>query len=310
MLEGRCMQIIIDFLSSPTWQGIQGLLAIIALIISLTNPRKLLLDRPTTKWIVQIPWTWILIVGGLLTGLSVGIKFQNTYLGLSTALAISTVALGIQWLQNHLLLSRFKKVYDQLTYQYYELIKIIGRLQKTKYSLNDWKISHTVYEDGNGKLREEVTIVPVNDPVIYYFVEYKVDANTQEIKIAAENISNTEPVPLYVSEVETANQSKTYMIVLDPPSTSAKPQRISIVCERAGFWKRLIENRHDEGTILSPFKVDVIDFEIFAPRDTKWRVLDSSFGDKKIEMFGSFSRAIWKIRNPDQEQYHYKLFLQ
>jgi hypothetical protein len=304
------MKIIIDFLSSPIWQGIQGLLAIIALIVSLTNPRKLLLERPNTKWIVKTPWTWILIVGGLLTGLSIGIKYQNLYLGLFTTFAISTIALGIQWLQNHLLLSRFNQAYDQLTYQYYELIKIIGRLQKTKYTLNNWKISHTIYENGDSKLREEITIVPVNEPVIYYFVEYKVDMNPGKIKITTENISNTEPVPLSVFEVENSNQSKTYMIVLDPPSTSVKPQRISIICERAGFWRRLIEHGQDDGTILTPFKVDIINFEIFAPRDTKWRILDSQFGEKKIEMFGAFSRATWEIKNPDQEQYHYKLFLQ
>src|SRR5687767_10487807 len=122
------MQSVIDFLSSQIWQGIQGVVAIIALFISLTSPRKWLLQRPNTRWIVKFPWALLLIGSGLAMGISIGIKYQNSYLGLFVASGITAIGMGIQWLQSSLLLSRFRETYDQLTHQYNTLLKIINRL--------------------------------------------------------------------------------------------------------------------------------------------------------------------------------------
>jgi hypothetical protein len=159
-------------------------------------------------------------------------------------------------------------------------------------------------------IREEVTLLPKNEPVIYYFVDYEVDTQSQGITVTAEIIDEKNPTPLSVHEIENTSKSKTFMIVIDPPSTIQQPIRISIVCERAGIWRKLIEHYQDEGTILTPVKIDSINFEAIAPRDTKWKNLSSTVGDKKIEMLGSFSRAIWKIKRPNQKRIRYKLFLQ
>lgn len=304
-----------DFLLNPILAGIASILGIISFVVGLfvaiTKFRKWLLQHPNTKWIVKIPWALILIVIGIAMGISVGIRNQNTYQGLSIASVITAVGLGIQGLQNSLLLSRFRETYDQLTHSYNNLLKVIDRLQDAEFTLSDWSISHTVYENGNGALKEEVTIIPVSEPVIYYYVRYSVSHNSdrEEIKLSVVNASDDTPLDCY--EVSTTENSVKYMIVLDPPSIISAPMRISITCERVRVWSDLIKHGRSEGSLNAKYKADSIRIELFAPRASKWKALRPapSIGDVKIDMVGNLSRATWKITSPSIRKYNYRVFL-
>ncbi len=109
---------------------------VVGLVVSLTKSRKWLLQSPNTKWIIRIPWALLLVVVGVVIGVSVGAKYQNVYLGLSVISSIAAVGMGIQWLQNSLLLSRFRETYDKLAYSYNNILKAIDR-QDTEFTLSD-----------------------------------------------------------------------------------------------------------------------------------------------------------------------------
>ncbi len=306
------MQSIIDFLSSPVWQGIQGLLALIAILLTWSRPRQWLSDRVETKWILHVPWAWVLIASGIIAGISTGLKFKNIHLGLFVASATAALGMGIQWLQTHFIFSKLQKSFNRLTSNYKSLLKQVGHLQLAEFSLKDWNICHSVDNNGDGKLIEEVTIVPIDAPVYYYFVRYSIVSDSLEdpIKISAKNLPDG--TDLSVFEVEDTKQSKKFMVILDPPSTTIKPKRIRLVCERQKIWRRLIKNNQDEGSILTIFDADTIHFEIMAPRNNKWKAFypTPDTGKVKIQNVGNFSRVTWDITKPTARKHFYTVFLE
>lgn len=303
-----------DILLNPILGAVANVMGIITFVIgvvvSLTKSRKWLLQHSNTKWIIGIPWALLLVLIGVVIGVSVGVKYQDTYLGLFIVFAILSLGLGIQWLQSGLLLSRFKIAYNQLTNQYNDLVKIVDRLQKVEFTISNWSISNTVYENGDSRLKEELTIVPIAEPVIYYYVAYKIfpDASGNGIEFSVKNSSDGTPLPFF--EIATSEQSVTYMIVLDPPSLKAEPKRILIECKRKRVWSHLITHGQGSGSINVDYKPDVIKLELIAPPDTKWRVLRPApvVGEVKLEAFDS--RAIWNIQKPTLKEYNYSVFLE
>ena len=136
------------------------------------------------------------------------------------------------------------------------------------------------------------------------------DSAKNGIKVYA-IIDMSDKTPLVVFETEKTNNSVTYMMVLDPPSTKTAPKRISITCERQGIWNNLIKRGQEEGSITPTYKVDSIDLELIAPRDTRWKAIHPApiAGEVKIEMLGSLSRAMWNLTNPPLKKYNYRVFL-
>lgn len=306
------MQSIVDFLSSPIWQGLQGLLAFIAILMSLSRPRQWLSERFATQWILHVPWAWLLVASGIIAGISIGAKFRNIYLGLFVGSTTAALGIGIQWLQTHIFLIKLQKSFDRVTSNYKGLIKQVGQLQLAEFTLRDWNITHSIDENGDGKLQEEVTIVPVNVPVYYYFVRYSIipDAIEDPIKVSAKNLSDG--IELSIFEVEDTKQSRKFMVILDPPSTTIRPKRIRLLCERRKIWGDLLNKNQDEGAILTTFDVDSIHFEIIAPRRNKWKAFypNPDTGKVKIQKIGNFSRVTWDLPKPTARKHFYKIFLE
>ncbi len=154
--------------------------------------------------------------------------------------------------------------------------------------------------------------MPVSEPVIYYYVRYRVFRNSASkgIKFSVVNVSKDTPLDFY--EVETTENSVKYMIILDPPSIKSAPIRVSINCERIGVWDDLIKHGKSEGSLdAKKYKADTIRIELLAPPSSKWKALNPSpvTGDVEIDMVGNLSRVAWKITKPSMRKYNYRMFL-
>ena len=249
---------------------------------------------------------------GIVAGISTGAKYKNIYLGLFVASTTAALGIGLQWLQTHIFLSKLQKSFNQLTSNYTRLMKQVGQSQLAEFKLKDWNINHSIDENGDGKLKEEITVVPINAPVYYYFVRYSIvsDSIEDSIKISAKNV--LDGTDLMIFEVEATKQSKKYMVILDPPSTAIKPKRIRLLCERRRIWCDLIKNNQDVGAILTTFDADSIHFEIIAPHNSKWKAFypTPDTGEVKIQNTGTFSRVTWDIPKPTARKHFYKVFLE
>ncbi|HNQ94250.1 MAG TPA: hypothetical protein PKK96_06375 [Anaerolineales bacterium] len=304
-----------DFLVNPILAGIASVLGIISffggLIVAITKFRVWLLQNPNTKWLVKIPWASILVVIGITMGTGLGVRNQDVHLGLSVASSVTVVGVGIQLLQNSLLLSRTRDTYYKLTDSYKNLLNAIERLHNTEFTLSDWNISHTIYENGAGVLNEELTIVPVSEPVHYYFIwcRFARNSDPKEIKFSAVNISDKTPLDFY--EVAITDNSIKYMVILDPPSIPNAPKRIAISCVCVGVWSDLVENGQSADYFHVKYRTDSVKIELIAPHTTKWKALHPApiTGNSKIEMTGDISRAVWEIANPSIKKYNYRVFL-
>lgn len=195
------------------------------------------------------------------------------------------------------------------------LLRVI-ELQQANFSdikINDWKLIHSIDEKGNSHLHEELTLVPSTGPFYFYLLENNiadsVDKNSS-IKISAKNLMVG--VPLTVLETLRTDKSVSYAIMLDPPSTVEKPQRISIDCERAALWRDLIETGKDEGIFRSSNESDFLHMEFLAPPGKRWSGFTPTpqVGDVQVEASTDKSRIIWSIPNPPARRFSYKLFLE
>lgn len=304
-----------DILLNPYINGVASVIAIVTvifqLIVSLTKSRNWLLQSPNTKWIIRIPWALLLFVVGIVLGVSLGAKYQNVYLGLFVVSSIAAIGIGIKWLQDSLLLSRYKDTYNKLAYSYNNILKAIER-QDTEFTLRDWNVTHIVHEDGTGLLKEQVTIMPVAESVNYYYVRYRVfrKSESKGIKFNVVNVSKNTPLDFY--EVEKNEDSVKYMVILDPPSTKNNPTRISIECERIGVWDDLIKYGKSEGSLdAKKYKADKIMIEVLSPPFLRWKALNPSpvIGNVEMDLVENRSRVIWEIPDPSMRKYTYRVFL-
>ncbi len=309
------MKIITDFLSSPVWQGVQGLLALLAIIIGLGGTRKWLEERPSTKWLIKIPWIWLFVVAGIAAGISTYLKYQDFYRGISVAFITITLGLGIQTIQTLRTSSKTGLLLGEMTAKYNRLtagLKRVVHLLPSEFSVADWRITHTIDDDGSDLLREELTIIPSNEPVYFYFKRYIAAWNAGEmaIKVSAENLKDNTSLSIF--EVERIGGYVYYVILLDPPSTITSPKRIAITCEREQIWSLLLDQNESEGSFQASHQSDSIRMELLAPRGKKWKGFHPApvFGDVEIETSGSISRISWVLKNAQPRKYAYQAYLE
>lgn len=281
------------------------------LFVAITKFRTWLLQYPNTKWFVKIPWSLILIIVGIFLGINVGVKYKNAYYGVSVASTVTACGMGIKLLQDSLLLSRFRETYNKLRISYNNLTKAINRVQDIDLTLSDWIISHTILENGTGILKEELTIVPFADPVVYYYKRINLAPNSDPEKIKFHVVNTSDNTPLEFYEVSVTEDSVKYMIILEPPSTLNTPKRISIICEREKIWEDLLKKGQDTGYFNANYKADNLRMELIAPPIKKWKAFHAapSTGKVNIEMLGGVSRVTWEIQNPSIKKYNYRVFL-
>lgn len=306
---------ITEFLSSPIWGGIQGLLAILAIIIAFGNPRKWLEERQLTKWITKVPWIWLFILAGIAAGIGASIKFQDIYRGMSVTFASVALGLGFQLIQVFRFSTKSEKSLEGITSKYKRLttgLKRVVHLLPSEFKVADWKMIHTIDDDGSDSMREELTIIPSNEPVYFYFKKYVVawDAGDKAINVFAKNILDNTPLSIF--EVERIGGYVYFVILLDPPSTTTSPKRIEITCVRERIWSSLIKDSETEGAFNANHSSDLIHVEILAPRNRKWKGFHPApvLGKVELESSGSISRVLWTLKNPQPRKYTYQVYLE
>lgn len=271
--------------------------------------------HPSIKWLTKTRWIWLLTIASIALGVALATKLQDLYRGLSATFAILTLGLVIQWIQTSRAESIRLNILSDITSKYSRLTKGLKRvvhLLPIDFRVADWKIIHTIEDEGLDVLREELTIIPSGDPVYFYFKKYAItsDLGNSVIKVSAQNINDK--TPLSVFEVEQISGHIYYVILLDPPSTITSPKRIEIICERLGIWNGLINNNEAEGSLQANHPSDFIHIELLAPRGKKWKGFHPApfLGEVKIDSSGSMSRASWTLVNPQPRKYTYQIFLE
>lgn len=303
------MQPVIDFLSSQAWQGIQGLVTIIALLLSLSRPREWAEKHAGTKWAVRVPWIPLLVIVGAAAGFGVGAKTGDVYKGLSLALFSACLALGLNWVK---LRGLAKTAAD-----YQRLLSVIRRLVQleqvsTNYRLDGRQMVHKIDDKGNGTLYEEFTIVPTRDLVYFYSFGHTFKSDPEggaEIKVTAKVSSDR--TPLEVLEVDRSNNFVSYVVLLDPPSTAEKPKRIAIECTRKLIWGRLVQQNEDSGVFRLAHPSNTFQIELWAPPGKVWKGFHPTpeVGDVKMEPSPSPTRIVWTIADPEEKKYTYRVFV-
>lgn len=329
------MDTIRSLLSSPLWQGIQGFLAIIALIVSI------LLSLPGTQRflgkyagvksasrVAQIPWTWIFMALGVAAGVSIAFSYQDVYRGLSVALGALSVGLAIKWLKSrHAVTQASSEFSGKLNQASAELrdalenkermLKILRRFDNLEQTRTDFQLikktmTHTIDANGDGTLKEEVSIVPTGTSYVYfYFLSQSVVKDPTQPRIEASAQSLTNNVKLEILELERSDKGVIYGIVLDPPSTAAIPQTIEIQVSRPAIWKELVRSGADEGYFKLTYPTKSVQLKIQAPPGKTWKAIDCIplVGVSKLEPVGHPSQIVWQIDNPTAREYKYKVFI-
>lgn len=319
------MQFLVDFLTSPWWQGIQGLLAVTGLIFAFNEPRAWVERHARAKWVSRVPWVLVFVVGGAAAGLSIGLKFQDAYRGVSFALATLCVGLVIK-LAN--VTRSFKRATSESAAmidtaeqklrvttenhaRLFEVVRRIVNLQQTDPTdckTFDWKVIHEISGDGGGRLYEELTLIPTGQQRVYfYFIKHTFkqgDGTLPPITLSASSL--TYGTPLAVLEVDRNAGSVRYVIVLDPPSTPQEHHRIAIECQRPAIWNKLVEQNRDDGYFHSSYETNSLRLEFIAPPGKRWTHFNPTprTGAFSIETT-THSRITWTIDNPPIKRYDY-----
>jgi len=324
-----------SLLSSPLWQGIQGILAIIALIVSillsLPGTRRFLKEHagvtPDSR-VAKIPWTWIFMALGVAAGVSIAFSYQDLYRGLSVALGAVSVGLAIKWLKSrHSAIQASSEFNTKLNQASSELsdalenkermLKILRRFDSLEQTRTDFQLikktmTHTIDANGDGTLTEEVSIVPTGTSYVYfYFLSHSVvkDSIPRRIEASAQSLTNN--VKLEILELERSDKGVIYGIVLDPPSTAAMPQTIEIQVARPAIWKDLLKDGADEGYFKLTYPTKFVQLKIVAPPGKTWKAIARipAVGDSKLEPADNPSQIVWEIDKPSVREYKYKVFI-
>lgn len=334
------MKPVIDFLGSDAWQGIQGIIALVALILSLRRPRDWAEKHPGTKWALRVPWTLLLVLVGIGAGLGVGLKSGDAYRGLALALVSVCLALGI-----HLIGSRrqarklgveldetsakLRAELDETTAKLgaelnetaaerKRLLNVLRRLTdlqqaSTDFRLDDRKVVHRIDGKGNGSLYEEFTIVPGQNEVFFYVIgpiTFIEDPEGEaEVTVTANNLSDD--TPLTVIEIDRSNKHVQFAIMIDPPSSATNPRRIAINCTRKLIWEGLLQNNADDGAFRLIYPSDTYQIELLAPPGKTWKAFQRTpeVGSVSMEPSSDCTRIVWTIASPAGIRYSYKVFV-
>ena len=188
------------------------------------------------------------------------------------------------------------------------VMRRIVELHQTAYSqvgIRDWSVTHSIDEQGTGHLHEEFTITTEGQPVYFYLIEsnYLEREYESTFSMAARN----EEVPLSLVKLRQTPSIVSHAIVLDPPVTKERPQRITIDCTRKFIWKDLVDRGEDQGVLRVTNKTNLLHFEFIAPRNRTWKGFNPTpqIGDVTIGP----AKITWNISEPETGRFSFKLFL-
>lgn len=306
-----------DFLLPIINNPIVQILGFIFLLLEIANriekSRKWLESYALTKWATKIPWIWFFMGVGVITGTNIAINSNDIYRGLSATLISISLGLGIQWLVAFRKVVHLDAALQETSSNHKRLakgLKRIAHILPAEFKINDWKMTHTIDEDGSDVLYEELTLTPTSKPVYFYSKRYSLphEPNNSALRVTVENLLDNTPLAFF--ETDRSDNSIRYIILLDPPSTVTSPKRIAIKCIRKELWTGLIYESEEEGAIQTTYKADSLQIELVAPRSKTWKGfrLAPSFGDVKIESSSSMSRVIWIMKNVKPKKYFYHAF--
>jgi hypothetical protein len=193
------------------------------------------------------------------------------------------------------------------------LLKIIRRiveLHQVAYSdvhINDWTVVHAIDENGTDHLHEEFTLIPQAEPLYFYLLEsnYLEREHESTMNITARNGGNG--VPLSLLQLGRSRGIVSHAVVLDPPATKERPQRVVIDCHRQSMWKDLLEKGTDQGVLRVANKTDLLHFEFRVPQGRTWKGLNPTPEVGQITV--TPSTVVWDIPEPNTGRFSFKLFL-
>lgn len=248
---------------------------------------------------------------GIVTGVNIAFSSKDLYRGLSAALVSISIGFGTQWFTAFRKSTHFETALQSAIANHKRLTKGLKRivyLLPAEFKISNWRIIHTIDEDGSDVLHEELTLMPTSKPVYFYFKRYSLpqEPNNLAIRVTAENLPDK--TPLAVFEIEQSDKYNHYVILLDPPSTVTSPKKIAIKCVRKELWTGLVYESEEEGAIQATHKADSIQFELLAPRSKIWKSFRPapSVGEVAIESSGNVSRVIWIMKNVQPKKYLYQ----
>ena len=195
-----------------------------------------------------------------------------------------------------------------------DLLRVLRRiveLHQPSYSqiiINDWNVIHSIDESGNGQLHEEFTLIPETESLYFYLLEsnYLERDHESTIRITASNSESK--VPLSLLQLGRSRGIVSHAVVLDPPATKKRPQRIAIDCGRKGIWKDLVEKGEDQGVLRLANKTNLLHFEFGAPKGRAWKGFNPT--PDVGQSMTTPEKIVWDISEPNAGRFSFKLFLE
>lgn len=311
------METIEKFLGNSVWQGVQGIVALVALILSLRNKNTLKPADLVSERRLNRMWISIFLIAGLSLSFSLGVTYQSAGLFLFVTGAFVLISVAAE---NYLIRRDFQQADDmnrasalqveQLTH----LLRYSARLNygTIKHTIGRWNRSHSIDASGDETLIETIEIIAEDHPMYFYAMRYSFNPNVPD-SLHVEATTVPDGRPLQIVEYEKGASISSQLIILDPPvHPNRGPSTLQIKCSRKQIWGPLVKTGRDETDFVLPFGCTGFQVEYLAPFGRKWRFAKSipQVGDLNIEHSGQMSRAMWHVENPQQGRFSVELYLE
>jgi hypothetical protein len=191
-----------------------------------------------------------------------------------------------------------------------DYIRRLSFVHQASSRYNDRVMKHQILSNGVGVLLEEFTLMPDSKPVSLYLTRYGFYSPTGapcNPKVHAWDAGDRSP--LSVCEIERNDLSVLFAIMLDRPSTTDRPVKLHIKCERDNLWSSLLS----DGVVDNRFTLDkpcnVFEMKFEAPPEKRWNSFRAtpSVGEIKIDNDMSPPTISWKISDLHPMMLGYRL---
>lgn len=251
------MELIMSILRDPVWQGISGLLAFLALMLTFDRPKNYISSLFGNEWLLSSSGR-ILIVGLFIFLVSVfTIQLAFRY-GIAVSISSGLVLLSL------ILLIRVFKLNNRIdelssaieakeSYSQSLLVsqqRIISA-HMVPFTLDKWEYDAFINEDGDEVTEEHQIIRPKADIVYFRKLKYGFLPSSQSSdgQISIEAYNGHTGSPLLVNLIQETPSMIICSVLLEPPATSNNPFWLNLKIVRRGAWKPLLEKGEDVATL-------------------------------------------------------------
>ncbi len=302
------MENFLTLLKSDIWQGIQGLLALLSILVTLLERNKKIENRNSITIIKKIPWIYIIVTIGVLVAASFlisGAYGNAVFFIIYTVFITLLIYSAKQYLsikdskENIEALQKRNSLLDVFIKEAVRIITIFS----TKYCSDDMDITHEINSQGDDITNERLTIKSYFDPVFFYVKYYSFQ---EWYQVSAKNIEAN--LPLRTLDVDTSSKRVKVAVLFDRPVIVNNPLRLEVTIKRNGIWKKLIEELEDDGSILVRHQSNNLTIRLVCPPNMIFTGFNPAPNVGNYTISQSQHIITWTVDNPEVRSYTYKVY--